>query len=37
MVGATPITISMILDSSSMPKAMNIIGSRESATILSKN
>ena len=37
MVGVTPITISMILASSSMPKAMNRIGSSESATILSKN
>ena len=36
MVGVTPITISMTFASSSMPKAMNRIGSRESATILSK-
>ena len=37
MVGVTPITISMIFESSSMPKAMKRIGSTESAMILSKN
>ena len=37
IVGVTPITISMILASSSMPNAINRIGSTESAMILSKN
>jgi hypothetical protein len=36
MVGVTPMTISMIFASSSMPKAINRMGSSESATILSK-